>query len=162
MTGFENESLWFAKLGAYGQVLGAIATFSAVILSLYLAKQDKNPRISLQSAIINENGIPLIKINAVNDGKIPISMSKTFYFQTPPGTQKVDSQENRHTPPILTPGDYWEVTFSLSYLIMHAEIMGASRKMFFQSYIIFEDHAGRRYPVPLPILPEELLNEEAN
>lgn len=79
MTYFENESLWWSSLSAIGQLLGALATFLAVVVSLYLSRKNNTPNLQIRSKITNFNNQYLLELTVFNAGKIAIPLESCFF-----------------------------------------------------------------------------------
>ncbi len=158
MSYFENETLWWGSVSAIGRWFGAFATFLAVCVSLYLARQDRSPEIRIHSAIIQNEKPYLLKLTTVNTGKVSIPMQDCFYLKTPNSEyQKIDAQELKHGQPLIVSGDYWEVYFDIPYLIARLKMAGVSTYECPQTLIVLEDHLGRRYQHRLPEFQEHLI-----
>lgn len=69
-----DQTLFWIKVAAIGQVAGAIATFAAVCVSLWLARTERRPRIKVQAGLrllIAGDGSPFedtISIHIANHG----------------------------------------------------------------------------------------------
>lgn len=95
------------EVAAIGQCAGAVATFVAVVVSLYLSKNNRRSkvriRISEPLTIVSKNSnLTRIKVKATNDGPAPITIeSSSFYvsdgprFSQPCGLpKKLDASES--------------------------------------------------------------------
>ena len=67
-----DETLYWAKLSAIGQIAGAIATFSAVVVTLYLTRVERRIRIKvsakLSQIVTQEGAVPVLSISVENIG----------------------------------------------------------------------------------------------
>lgn len=162
LTFFENEYLWWTKVSALGQWAAAIATFSAVALSLRFSRREHNPKIEVRVELEKEQDDYILVLKAVNDGKVPIALKKLFHLILPnKDSQTIDPRNYRHAPEVLSTGDYWEIVLDLDYLITRLKSKNIEKTNFSSCTIVFEDHIGRRYQSgKLPQLPTELLEIE--
>lgn len=72
-----SEEIFWAKWAAIGQIAGAIATFLAVIVSLYIARSGRRPRLKLkvgERMVIggDEHGLKLLMFSVANMGERPV------------------------------------------------------------------------------------------
>lgn len=72
----ETIAFW-EKISAIGQVAGAIATFAAVVVSLYIARRGRVPRLSLKvgERLTIGGGLPeqrLLMFSVTNMGERPV------------------------------------------------------------------------------------------
>jgi len=75
-----GATLFWTKVAAIGQVAGAVATFAAVLLSLYLAFYARRPRLRLRVGIrvtigSGEIGPQLLSFDVANSGNRPVHIS---------------------------------------------------------------------------------------
>jgi hypothetical protein len=67
-----DETLYWAKLSAIGQIAGALATFSAVVVTLYLTRVERRIRIKVSAKLgriaTQEGATPVLSISVENVG----------------------------------------------------------------------------------------------
>jgi hypothetical protein len=76
-----DQPLFWTKIGAIGEVAGAVATFAAVCVSLWLARSEQRPHIKVQAGLrllFAGDGSPftdVISIRVTNFGLRPVRIS---------------------------------------------------------------------------------------
>lgn len=68
MSDFEIQTLFWSKLASIGQIAGAIATFMAVIVSLYFSNKDNTEEISIECGIYDNEIGKVIGVKFSNTG----------------------------------------------------------------------------------------------
>jgi hypothetical protein len=91
--GTAEEQLYWEQVAAIGQVSGAVATFLAVALSLYLALHSRRPDIKLvvgERLLLGglDDGTRLLMFDFANRGSLPVTINsvgwKTGWFRRGP------------------------------------------------------------------------------
>lgn len=133
-------------VGAIGQVVGAAATFGAVVVSLYLARRSRRPILKVSAAewtrIDEYETEQLMAFSVINIGERPVEIRsigwRTGWLRWGPSELRfryaVQMFEPRHRttqPPYnLTPGTEVSSYVGMANLLEHAERFGRTGPLF--------------------------------
>jgi hypothetical protein len=112
------DPTWWAWLEIGSEWLTAIGTIGAVIVSLYLSRRDRHPRLTISGAIVRSfagdpgkqlqysEGTPFVRLTATNTGYMAITVAapcwrigilrRRILFQNPPATARFTEELTNH------------------------------------------------------------------
>jgi hypothetical protein len=138
-------------LGTLADWVAAFGTISAVIVALYLARRDRQPRALVSSSVsyavtslgLSEGPVAL-NFSIVNIGTIPIHLQECSIQVSKRSKQRLVFVEGNHhkVDKLLGPGEYYEHTLPYDEFRQFHRSKGIKK---ISTYGFFEDGRGKRY-----------------